>query len=431
MKTTLERLKRKDRAVILVLVLWILVLLSLMAYSLLFQVSTETTITSTRKKQLKALALARAGVGRAIIDLRNDLLFDNDPEAKIFDGEGDVWARPEEGKIEFAPSGEEEDGYFNCHVYDEEGLFNLNKFSATNMIILQKICENIGYDEEDAKIVAAAIVDWRDGDSKPLFAEPLSDDEGKAYAVLKGEDEGGETDPDDVDPLVFRNEDYMTVDELLEVYGVTPDLFFGPGSPEAEHYNMILGGPQGDLFEMEERRRSRLDDEAPVGLRDYFTVYGNGNLNFNTAPAHVLAAFAQASGRDDGERFAERVIKNRRGGREDDIDNSDAFKSVTELTADTEVQNVLASGIQLHSFGVESSAFRIFSEGIVGDTRVKLEVLVYREFKTMVRKESFEYMDRARERRDQNSGRYERRENSEDEDRVNYPFVTILQSYVR
>ncbi|HMX63479.1 MAG TPA: hypothetical protein PKD58_10465, partial [Candidatus Sumerlaeota bacterium] len=62
---------------ILVLVLWIVVILSLMAYSMLYQVSSEMSITSARKKQLQAEALARAGIAKAVVDLRNDLLFDN------------------------------------------------------------------------------------------------------------------------------------------------------------------------------------------------------------------------------------------------------------------------------------------------------------------------------------------------------------------
>ena len=109
--------QKKDRAVILVLVLWIVVILSLMAYSMLYQVSSETSITSVRKKQLKAEALARAGIAKAIVDLRNDSLFDSVEGQKNFDGEGDVWARPEEGKLE-AKVGDDKEGYFDARVYD-------------------------------------------------------------------------------------------------------------------------------------------------------------------------------------------------------------------------------------------------------------------------------------------------------------------------
>ncbi len=428
MKRTIPT-SRRDRAVVLVLVLWILVVLSLMAYSLLFQVTTETTITSTRKKYLKAEALARAGIARGIIDLRNDMLFDSAEEQKDFDGEGDVWARPEEGKEEMI-LGDDEDGYFNVRIFDEEGLFNINRMSASSLPMLAQIIETIGYNEEDAELVASAILDWKDNDYRPMQPNAPHTEEGIAYAILRGEDEGGETDPADVEPIVFRNEDFLTVDELLEVYGVTPELYFGPESPEAEYYRKRLGERrQGDRFEIENRRRSRLDDGPPLGLRDYFTIHGSGTLNVNTAPAHVLAVFADVTGIKEGRRFAETVIRERRGGKDRDIDNSDAFQDRSQMLANPDIQSVLSAGGAAYPLGVESNAFRIISEGVVGEVTARMEVISVRYLTVFQRNEDFEFIDRARERRDQNSGRYERRRNDDNELRVQYPFVRIVQAY--
>ncbi len=337
-----KRLKnsRENRAVVLLLVLWIMVVLSLIAYSVIFQVTTETSITTSRKKYLKAQALARAGIAKAIIDLKNDMLYDTVEETGPFDAEGDVWARPEEAKTEVVLGDDEEtDGYFNTRVYDEDGLFNLNEMTPANMMLLQKIIESIGYEEEDARDVAAIIVDWRDGDTIPSLANSSNNEEGIAFAIMMNEDLGGETDPDDVQPLRFRNENYATVEELLEVPGVTPELFFGPGSDEAIYYSKILPPYDGGRFQIKERRRSRFDDKI-VGLRDYFTVHGIGRLNINTAPAHVLAAFAEAAGNTDGERWADRIISNRRGGKDDDLDNSRAYRaSSTSQEASTPLES--------------------------------------------------------------------------------------------
>lgn len=421
--------ERKDRAVVLVLVLWILIVLSLMAYSLLFQVTTEVTITSLRKKQLKAKALARAGIAKSIVDLRNDMIFDAAEETQNFDAEGDVWARKEEGKEDVALSRDEKDGYFNARVYDEEGLFNLNAMNRSSRPLLEAIAEYIGYEEEDAKIVASAIIDWSDPDDVPVLDNSPHNTEGRAYAILRGEDEGGETDPDDVQPISFRNEYYLTVDELLEVYGVTPALFFGPGTEEAEYYAKKIGGAAGDRFVIKERRRSRLDDSPPVGLRDFFTIHGNRTLNANTAPAHVLAIFAEMTGLDDGDRFADRVIRTRRGGRDKDIDNSDAFKDRGEVMANSEIQSIMQAGGVSYPIGVNSTAFRIISEGVVGDVRSRMAVIVVREMRIFQRDEDFEYIDRARERRDRNSGRTERRQSRRDERQVLYPWVRIVQAY--
>jgi type II secretory pathway component PulK len=420
---------RRDRAIILVLVLWIIVILSLMAYSLLFQISSETSITSARKKQLKAEALARAGIAKAIVDLRNDILFDYVEGEKVFDGEGDLWARPEEGKTEVV-LGDEKDGYYSVRVFDEESLINLNRITPANMMVLQKILEKIGYSEEDAKLAAAIVVDWRDGDFVPTLPNSPSNDEGKAYAIMKAEDEGGPSREEDIQPLVMRNEDFLTVDELLEVYGITPQLYFGPDSAEAEYFEKEMGDryAYGDLFQLEEKRRRKGDEPLP-GLREYFTIYGSGVLNINTAPAHVLAALAEASGQSDGENFAERVLRTRRGGKDDDIDNDGAFKDTTELLANAEIQSVVVAGGNLLNIGVSSTTFRIVSEGVVGDVKCRMEVLAARALTPFNRDDSFESIDRAQEQRDQQSGRWKRREDSKNSQSVKYPYVRIFQAY--
>src|SRR5690606_3744836 len=78
------------RGIILVLVLWIAVLLSLLAYSVLYQMSLESRVTSLRARQLEANTLARAGIAKAFTDLKNDMIFDNsDAMNPPFDAEGD------------------------------------------------------------------------------------------------------------------------------------------------------------------------------------------------------------------------------------------------------------------------------------------------------------------------------------------------------
>lgn len=413
------------------LVLWILIILSLMVYSLLFQVTTESTITSQRKKQLQAQALARAGIGKAIVDLRNDSIFDSlkVEEGLVFDAEGDVWARPEEDKTDISLGGRDFQGYFNVQVFDEESLFNINSIGPANMGIVKAVVEYIGFNEEDAEFIAQQVVDYRDVDSVPVLQRAPSQDEGRAYAVLINEDEGGETDPLEVVPVRFRNEAFITIEELLELHGVTPDLFFGPGTPEAEYYNQRIPQPASGRFQIENRRR-RSRDEPVVGMRDFFTVYGAGTLNLNTAPHHVLAAFAMAAGNSDGDAWANRVIRARRGGKRSDIDNSSAFKSQTELMANGEIQGVLATGRALLGVGVTSTTFTIVSEGVVGDARSRMRVVVARQIVTLNRIEDFDFIDRARERRDRNSGRMSRREARDNEMQVYYPYVRIIQAYV-
>jgi hypothetical protein len=381
---------------------------------------------------LEAEMLARAGVARAIVDLRNDLLFDYANEAKVFDGEGDVWARPEEGKDRVSLANDRNAGYYSVRVIDEQGLINLNFLTRSSLPLVAKILEELGMEEEDAKIVAAAILDWRDPDYIPSLENAASNDEGIAYAVIKAEDEqAGVADVDEVEPLVFRNEDYLTVDELLEVFGVSPAIFFGPHTPEAEYYSQFFDAPAGERFLSQLEEPLTYDTGRSYGLRDYFTVHGTGQLNINSIPFHVLVAMGKMAG-GDGEAFAERVLKNRRGGKDRDIDNSGAYKDGTDLARDVEVAGVLnaVQGMGL-PIDVKSTTFRIVSTGVVGDVRSTLEVLVYREMRRMVRDETFEARERAAERRERNSGRYERRQDRADESIVRYPYVRVIQTYKR
>ncbi len=423
--------KRADRAIVLVLVLWIVMILTMMAYSLLFQVSLQASMTGTRKKMLQAEALSRAGIAKAIVDLRNDMLFDSsDEEGRIFDAEGDIWARPEEGKDEvyLSRDGEDKNQYFSVRVFDEEGLFNINSFRGTNMILLQEILKELGLEEKDAEIVACAIIDWADTDDLPTLPNAPFNEEGIAYSILKGEATDGEVDPEEVEPLKFRNEAYVSIAELLEVYGVTPELYFGPDTEEAQYYRDRYPNRWNFDMELDPPRRSRAREEAPLGLRDYFTVFGAGRLNMNTAPPHVLSAFARAAGQPDGESFAENVIRARRGGASDrNIDNDNAFKSDQDLLS-REFGGVISVGQNLYSVGVESSFFQIISEGHSGEIIVRLEATVARNMANLQREEDFEAIDRARERKDRNSGRWERRQNQDNELLVRYPMITVIQT---
>lgn len=426
---------QQRRGVILVLVLWMVVLLSLIAYSVLFQVCTETGMTTQRRNYLKAEMLARAGTAKAVIDLKNDMLYDTaeGEDVKDFDGEGDVWARPEEEKDEFALadekfSGNKSDGTYSVRVQDEESRFNINRINHANRKLLQTIMEHIGYSEDDAELAATAVVDWRDRDYQPGLADSPDNDEGIAYAMLFAEAAGEKADKDEVKPMVFRNEDFLTVEEMLEVPGITPDIFFGPKSPEAEYYNKVHPAPKyGDRFKVESKDRHRRD-EPILGLRDYFTVYGNGSLNMNTALPHVLDAFAITSGAGE-EGFGEDLVDSRRGGAKDDITNDDMYKDMTELMADGDAASVIAAGRNFYNVGIKSSTFRIVSVGVVGDVKCRMESLAIRESADFTRDEQFEYGERADETREDSEERRVRRENRDDENKVKYPFVRIIQSY--
>ncbi|MBI5154765.1 general secretion pathway protein GspK [Candidatus Poribacteria bacterium] len=413
---------QKRRSVVLILVLWISVILTLMAYSVLYQMTLETRLTSTRKKTLVAKSLARAGVARAFTDLRNDLIFDFSDETKEpFDAEGDVWMDPAEENIK----AELGDGTYSVRVADEERLFDLNAFKGANRVLLQKIIEYVGYEEADAKIAASAIIDFADADNQAVL-DSAPGREGFAYAVLQGEDEGGPRRESEIVELRFPDEPYLTIEQLLDVYGVTPELYFGPGTPEAEYYREKLGPRRGDRFKINEQRRSRAGKQKAIGLRDFFTVSSSKRLNINTAPEHVLSALFTAAGASDGDRMAENVIRKRRGGRTRRIDNDDAFKTAAEIQQSAEIGGLLGPIQSLYQLNTRSGTFTVTSTGTFGGAIQTLQVTVSRNLATMRRDENFEQIDRARERQQRYEDRRERRRDRNDEQVVRIPNVRII-----
>lgn len=420
--------RRRKRGVMLILVLWITAILALLAYSVMYQMTLEMRMTSTRKKSLQAKALARAGLAKGFVDLRNDLIFDfSDSEIPPFDCLADVWADPEEDKEEVELGA----GQFTVEVADENSLLDLNQFRASNRVVLEKIIERIGYEEEDAKIVASAIIDYADPDDRPVL-DRSEGTEGFAYGVYQAEDLGLSTRESEVERMNFPNEPYMTVDALLEVYGVTPELFFGPGSPEAEYYRkeMGLGEPgRSDRFDFSRHdRRRRRGDEPVLGLRDYFTVHGTGRLNMNTAPRHVLEALFDAAGAPDPESTADRVIKYRPGGDDRRRRNKDnAFKSMQDIQANADLAGVIGPAMSLYRVDVRSYVFTLTSTGTVGDVQKTLSVTVNRNLADMQRDEDFEAIERAREREERYEDRRQRRQDEENELLVRLPNIRIIQ----
>jgi type II secretory pathway component PulK len=418
-------LARRRRAVILVLVLWIAVVLSMLAYSVLYQMSLELRLTSMSKKTLQAKAMARAGMAKGFVDLRNDMIFDfSDDTIPPFDALGDVWADPSENKedVELGP------GSYTVSIVDEESLLDINQFRAANRIVLEKIIERIGYEEEDAKIVASAIIDYADPDDQPVL-ELSQGVEGFAYGVYVAEALGQSTREDDVERLVFPNEPYLTVDALLDVYGVTPELFFGPDSPEAAYYRELAGEVKGDRFEMSNRaRRATRRKETQFGLRDYFTVHGTGRLNVNTAPQHVLAAVFDAAGASDPDRLAEQIVKFRPGGTSRRrVNNDNAFKSTADMQQNADLASIYGPAQALYRFEVRSSVFTLTSVGTVGDVSQTLKCTVTRGLAQLQRDESFEAIDRAREREERYEDRRQRHQDKENELLVRQPNIRILQ----
>jgi len=403
----------------LILVLWMSTVLGLMSYSVLYQMSIEARLNSSRNRSNQALMLARAGLAKAFVDLRNDMVYDQNEQREgnpRFDALGEIWADVEQDKLDY----ELGPGHFNVEVIDAESRLNLNRITAANKVLLDTIIEQIGYSEDDARIVAAAIIDYMDSDDVPLL-ENAEGTEGEAYGRLMAEAEGRRICRDDVPVAVFPNEPFLTIDGLLDVYGVTPALFFGPDTPEAEYYDDLLGERWGGNFQMSNRRRSRFAG-PPVGLRDFFTLDGSGQLNVNTAPRHVLQALMEAAGDTGAEMKADSITRRRSSarGRSDD-----AFKTLQDFQNSSEIGGLMQAMMAMHPLTVESTVFTVRSTGTVGEINRTLEAVVSRNWLQVPVNETLEELDRQRDRARIRQDRRDRWEDPDNANMVNIPNLRI------
>lgn len=272
----------KRKGAILIITLWILSILTLFAIGLGYRMSLELKVVGYYRDSLKSFYIAKAGIQRAIAEkereykkgmgLEIDALSEpwaNDEEvfkkAQVGDGTFTVSYRLRENDFD-------EDFSVLYGMMDERSKININKVSLEILRNLLRLC---GAEEEEAKSIAACIIDWRDTNGDPVLDGVLGliGAEDLYYQSLEM-------------PYHCKNADFDCAEELLLVKGVTPELFYGEDRDE-----------DGILSAQEE------------GIKNYVTVYGDGSINVNTARLMVLKAFFG----DDFPELANKILTYRKG----------------------------------------------------------------------------------------------------------------------
>ena len=350
------------RGVVLLMTLWIAVVLSIIAYSMTFQVRLEMKLAKQFRQNAQAEALARAGLAKGIADLKNDLLLDTSEGGERLDGEGDVWANPDD-KIDI----ELGNGFFSVLVVDQNSKININ---SAHPLVIKELLIALKVDEDEVENIADAIVDWRDSDDQPVGGKGQR--ENSFYSSLIREDSDEDfPDDEDVDIYHCKNDYFSSVEELLDVYGVTPKIFYGY-DPQ-ERLSVLLGEEDED------------EQTAPPGLRDFVTVLNDDALNINTAPLEVVTAIIAASGipNTDAKGLAEDVIRYRRKNRRKDFNNEQAFRSWRQLAeVDGFSQTSVRQIYTIQRLTTVSSVFEILSLGEVDDVGYRVKLYVGRTIET-------------------------------------------------
>ncbi|HEY1374008.1 MAG TPA: hypothetical protein VGH50_16165 [Candidatus Binatia bacterium] len=224
-----------ERGAALIIVLWIFIFLFVVAFDFSASVREEGMATHRYAEETEGYYLALAGFQQGIYEVLRQFAQarsgnNNQPATDLFESD---WKKGTLG-----------DGVYEVRFIDEAGKFNLNR-STDEM--LRSIFLNLGIEQDRANVITDSILDWRDEDELHRVNGAESD----YYMSLSP-------------PYTAKNGPFDSVEDLLWVRGVTPELFYG--------------------------------DEEHVGLKDIFTVDSPaGGVNLRTASPAVCVALVGIS----------------------------------------------------------------------------------------------------------------------------------------
>ncbi len=401
----------KQRGIILVTVIWVLLILTVIAWSYARQCQMELRMTGYQINSARAYYLAKAGVSRAMVFLREDKLkdqgvlgeedlieVDDKDENYLYDAPSEAWGfNPDVYGID--PSKKEEKwgaeienarGKLLVKVEDLSGRLNINTASYPQIRRLLEVC---GVEEKQAQALGAAIADFVDSDDQPTLIDE-TDIPGWEFGDQGNEDYyyNGRQSPEEIDAFgpnnPMKDEPLAAVEELLMVPHMTSLIYYG----EDENNNGELDDNEDDGDESPPDDNG--DGKLQLGLKDFLTVQSglstekNGKPNLNAAPFEVIQAlfWGEEESGDEAEEVADKIVKYRNGG--DDVLGSDDDRKFRTLPqSDENKEGIDSAGLDPSDvsraaslFGVASDYFIIHSTGIVNDVKKTLNVTLLRVF---------------------------------------------------
>ncbi len=351
-----------------------------------FIIASQTNIGYMRKfsKKLKAGYLAKSGIELCKSLLEADKngeagsIFPGVNSDKNIDSYHDLWAK------EF-PEVPIDEGSIKVSITDENSKINLSVL-ATEFVdkttyygITQRFFVNMGLLMDFADI----IIDWVDIDDSPF---PYGAESSDYYMTLPI-------------PYSAKNAAMDSIDELLMLKKMTPEIFYGMGGGGMGIEEGLVDNNMGDLslsIEKAFNKNLRKTDSknvtdkdksslinVPIGkeksrrLSDYFRVHGRrevfndelNKININTAPFRVISALTEKMTDD----VVTEIIKRRLNFPFKSIDD------IKDLIKDDSFEN-----LKNNILSVKSIIFKITVIATVMDSAVKITAIYNRDQKKIL-----------------------------------------------
>jgi general secretion pathway protein K len=228
--------RRDERGFALLAVLLVLAIIGVVGAEFAYSTRLEAAAVRAFKDGIAAGHLAEAAIAQAMRELAAEwtvVTADEHGELTFFTRERLALPHVPRRDVPFGP------GQFSYRLRDEEALLNLNTAQPGR---LEGLLDALGVQRGPRDQIVDSVQDWRDPNGEHRLNGAESDD---YYLKLPV-------------PYRARNANLESVMELLQIRGITADLFYGPD------------------------RRS--------GLADAVTVRSVGQININTAGPIVLRA---------------------------------------------------------------------------------------------------------------------------------------------
>ncbi|MCC6797653.1 MAG: type II secretion system minor pseudopilin GspK [Candidatus Hydrogenedentes bacterium] len=338
-----------DEGVALLLALLFIVLLTVLVVEYAYETQVDTSLVAANLRDYQAQVAAKSAVAMGVSILTADVMATQGENATGRRSTGSSSTRTGSGSSDDPSVGGAQydsldeawafgipfqtlnNGIMQCTIDDEFGKINLNALidsrrqepNQTLEQAMRFLLEARGAEEDPTD----AILDWIDSDDDPRPNGAETD----YYQSLEI-------------PYPCKNAPLGSVEELLLIRGITPEVFFG--DPEL--------------------------DQLP--LTELLTVHGqrNGRVNVNTAELETLTALGDAMGSPG---LAELVLEERQ---------RIPFQNNNDLETRGIISPQDSSGQQGSTrnnrpFTVASSSYRIHGDGIAGESRVRIEAFLTRD----------------------------------------------------
>ena len=344
---------RRPAGIALIIVMVVILVLAVLAGGFAYSMKVETTLARRASFDHDLEWLGRSGVELARYVLAQQL--------EPCDALNQKWAGGPGGLAETnsvlagisLQNVELGDGRFSVKIVDQERKVNINIADAPT---LQRALSLMGADAGNYSAVVDSILDWIDPDEDPHISGRESD----YYSRL------------DPQPYSAKDGPIDDLAELLLIYGVTPEMYWGSSATNAT-FRSLHSGLQDGL-------NAPQQPHYQFGFVDLFTPLSARQINANTASATVLQLVPGVD-----ENIAQAIIRVRSGpdgvdGTEDDM----PFRSPGEIPVPrmgpipNARPNPNAAAGPDRFFGVRSFTFEVTVDAEIAGNRKQFKAMLWR-----------------------------------------------------